>query len=369
MLKKMLILDPCPTSMTYKMLYFLRNYFDIRLISLSTKFNKKDYEELGIPGEVFDFQGRRYLRDKKFIKGTLEVLNFLSRMMKLRLSKHDFVLARTEPNLIGYFLFKFFKNSKKIYLPYDISLFRFGQDTTKRSKIDIVSEKYCFQKADYIIHKGPKEEISWIRKSEINNIKGKIINFLPYCFDGWMQPIKKEKDKLKGINLVYIGGVDRDDPRYRIQIKDIFKKIAETGINLHCYSLDPVDKELHKRIFIHNPLDNKELNKKMGKYHYGINIFFNNNKVDPRWPKTALSNKILSYLEAGIPIIITKEITFMTEIVEKYGCGVVIEEKDLKNLKNILKKQNYPRILKGVEKARKDLLMSKKIKNLIKDLT
>jgi hypothetical protein len=111
------------------------------------------------------------------------------------------------------------------------------------------------------------------------------------------------------------------------------------------------------------------LNKEISKYHYGIaTAFFDKNVVDKRFLKTTLGNKFMSYLEAGIPIIINDEMVFHSDLIRKYNCGVVISEEDLPNLKKILKKQNYPALIEGVKKARQDLLMSKNVKKIIEVL-
>lgn len=367
--ENLLIIDPEPTSIVHKLLYFLKDHYNITFISLSKRCDKSEFEKLGIETYVFNFQGQRYLRDKKIIQGLKETFKFLKKIREIKKGRFDVVLARTEPNLVGYFLFKIFKGSKKVYFPYDISLFRFGQNTKKRSKLDIFAEKYCFQKADLIIHKGPENELNLIKKYEINNILAKRINFLPYCFDQWLSKINKPKDKLPNINLVYIGGLDGNDPRYKLQWQDLFRIMTkDNGMYLHCYCLDPIEKINNKQIVMHKPLSNQELNKVMGKYQYGTNIFFHNKIVDNRWVKTSLSNKFFSFLEAGIPIIVNDELEFMAKLVKKYHCGVVVSEKDFYNLKDILSKQNYPKLLLGVKRARKEFLMNKHIPRLIKAL-
>lgn len=116
-------------------------------------------------------------------------------------------------------------------------------------------------------------------------------------------------------------------------------------------------------------LPNDELNKKLGDYQFGIHLFFSDPEKTPEYLiKNPVPNKIFSYLEAGIPIIINDEMEYMADLIRKYDCGIVIEEKNLKNLNSIIKKKDYSKLLNGVNKARKDLMMSKNIKRLIQEL-
>jgi hypothetical protein len=337
------------------------------------------YEDLGIKVYSYNFQGQRYLRDKRYFSSIKVIAKFLFKFFFLKMQRFDYVLARTEPNIIGFLLFKIFPKSKKIYFPYDISLFRYENPQKKRTKLDIISEKYCFKNADYILHKGPKDEIEWIKKREKYPISGKDIQFLPFCFDQWIMPFKTNKEKLKNLHLVYIGGLYYNykdstkillsDPRYKLQWFELFKLFSKQKIHIHAYSLDPVKDISNKYIHLYRSLPDKKLNSKLGIYKYGINIFFHNKEnFDKRWWRAALSNKIFSYLEAGIPFIVNDELEFMANIIRKFKCGIVISEKDLPNLRKILEKQNYKKLLEGVKKAREHFRISKQIKILIDEL-
>ena len=112
MKKKLLMMSIAPTSMTYKMLYFLRNYLDITLISLSRKdkYPEEIYKKLGIKVYSFNFGGQGYWKNKNIFLCLKEILKFVFNFAKIKREKYDFVLAKTEPNYIGYILFKIFKN-------------------------------------------------------------------------------------------------------------------------------------------------------------------------------------------------------------------------------------------------------------------
>ena len=372
MKRKMFILDSGYNTLTYKMVYFLRDYFEIFLISLSKKdeHSKEDYKKLGIETRFFNIVGRGYLKKKEFFKGFKEIFGFLFETIKLKikLNKKDFVFARLGDNWVGEFLFKMFKKQKKIYFPYDIGLFYWKNPKIQRSKRDIKAEKYCFENADFILHKGPEDELNMIKESEAK-IKGKPIQFLPYCFDEWMLPLKNPKTNPKKISMVFIGHFLLNNNLFRIPTDKIYKSVAKQGIALHIYAYEELKKLKGKNLYIHSPIPSKKLIKEMTNYDYLISLsFWDKKKISERFLKTTIGNRLFTPLEAGIPVVIDEEGEFASEIVKKYGCGIILSENDVPNIKKILQKQNYKKLLKNVEKAREDLRMSKQIKRLISEL-
>jgi len=360
--RKFLLIDMYPTSLTYKLLYSLKDYFEITYIILQNKeFNLlEDYKKWGIKIYFFDFK-------KQKLKNGLKLI---WRLFLERIRGYDFVLGRAGPNWPTYLIFKLFESSKKIYLPYDIFLYLW-KDQSVRPKIGIFFEKSNLKNADFIIHKGPKDQLKLLKKNGITHLKSKPIQFIP-CFEEWIVPLNKKKtDQL---SVAYIGIAPKDDPLFRVSWADEFKQISKQNIDLHLFILKAAkiqefEKLSERNIFYHNPLSNKRLNEEISKYHYGLAAtFFNKDIVDERMLKTSIGNKFLSYLEAGIPIIINDELEFCADLVRKYNCGVVISEKDLSNLREVLEKQDYQKLLLGVKRAREDLRLSKYNKIFLKEL-
>jgi len=369
--KKILIIDCGSPSLTYKIVYFLRKYFEITLIQLLIRGGVAtgEYEKLGVKFYSFNIIGCGYSNPFKILSGFREILNFLFFLNKLKKQKYNYVLTKVGYNRVAYLIFKIFKDSKKIYFPYDIDLFSQSNKGDRR-KLEIFAEKYCFENADYIFHKGPEWELDLIKKEEVKKIEGRPIQLLPWCFDEWMSPLRSNKSKQKKIQLIYAGGYpSKFDPLYKIQFREVAKLIAKQSIDLHIYPLQKVKAFREREIHIHKSLPNAILNRKISKYHYGISIsFLNKDKIDPRFSKTTVGNKIFTYLEAGIPIIIDDNAEFMASLVRKYNCGIVISEKDLYNLSEIIRQADYDFLMQGVKKARENLLMSKNIKKIFLQL-
>jgi len=360
--KKLLFVDMYPTSLAYKLLYALKEDFDITLIILQEKTNShltEDYNSLGIKIHYFDVN-----KKKK------ELIKFFLKLIAERMKGYDYVLGKSGPSWFSYLIFKIFNSSKKIYFPYDIFLFLWKNQNIMRPKLGIMFEKSNLKNADFIINRCEEDETKLLRKDEVKKVNGKVIQFIP-CFDDWIVPINKKKTK--ELSLVYLGVCPDKEIIFRIPWLDLFNRTSDLGIDQHIYPLKSVEKQEFskidkKNVFYHEPLPNKELNREISKYHYGTMIsFYDKNIIDERFLKIAFGNKLLCYLEAGLPTIVDDE-TIGAEFVRKYNCGVVISEKDIPNLKKILKKQNYPELLKGVERAREKFRMSKNSKKIMEEL-
>ena len=363
--RRFLMIDMYPTSLAYKLLYILKDYFEITLIVLQDKKTSnlllENYKELGIKIYFFDPNNRKK-----------EIFKLIFRLIIERFKGYKFVLGKSGPNWPTYLIFKIFNSSKKIFFPYDIFLFLWKNQNI-RPKVGVMFEKSNLKRADFIIHKGPEDQLNLIKKEEVRKIEGKPIQFIP-CFDKWVIPITK--NKTKELSLVYIGGCPDKEIIFRIPFANLFKKISDQGINLHIYPIKTVkkqgfDKISRKNIFYHDSLSNKMLNTEISKYHYGLasGAFFDKKIVDDRMLKTTIGNKFFSYLEAGIPIITDDDAKFPVYLIKKYNCGVIVSEKDMPNLRKIIEKQNYSKLLKGVEKAREELRLSKYAKKLLTELT
>jgi hypothetical protein len=77
------------------------------------------------------------------------------------------------------------------------------------------------------------------------------------------------------------------------------------------------------------------------------------------------SNKFFNYLEAGIPIIVSDELKFMSWIVKRYQIGIVVKKEELNNLKNIIFEHDYNQMIENVIKVREKLSFQYNNKRLL----
>jgi len=130
--------------------------------------------------------------------------------------------------------------------------------------------------------------------------------------------------------------------------------------------VDPNYKEVMKSKFfhLHNPIYGKDFQKKISIYDWGIYMFRRNlKKMNVPPCDMAFGNKISSYLEAGLPIIVNSELKFVSEVVKNNEFGIVIN--NVNELDEVLEKINYDKMLLKIKEKRTKFAFSSNSDNLI----
>jgi hypothetical protein len=68
-----------------------------------------------------------------------------------------------------------------------------------------------------------------------------------------------------------------------------------------------------------------------------------------------LSAKLFSYIQAGLPVLISEEYRFMAGICRKYGIGLVLSRAEVAHLRDRLAEVDYEQLLINVESAKQEL--------------
>jgi hypothetical protein len=237
-------------------------------------------------------------------------------------------------------------------------------------KSEVKFEKYNLENADGIIARNLESKDVSRRFSF--KYPSKSILFLDYCdTENFQAPSKNSLDNEKDISLVYSGGIFGPSALKSswgiIDFDILIKSLAHSQLNLHLYPFpnEPISyysellemEKTNSHLTIYPAVSNFKLASEIGKYHFGI---LPNFKVDG-YPildfklDMCTSNKFFNYLEAGIPIIVSNELKFMSWIVKRYQIGIVVEKKDLNNLKTIIFEYDYEQMIKNVVAVRNKL--------------
>jgi len=281
----------------------------------------------------------------------------------------------------GLGLFTFLSNfllSKKVpraYYAYDIIAYYDQKNNPKKlgirshnlSSFSAVLkrlEKYYFKNFDGIIHKGPKNELSFLDYS----VNAPDFTLSVGCLEDWTHPPKKKS--MKEIHLALAGPPVEGD-YYTHPFKDLIKEITSQKIHLHTYGHSGpnqnyfLNEEKNNPYFhYHERLSPEELNKELSNYHYGLIPDFFNSRLDPLWGKTSMGHKISNIIEAGLPVIVSSDLKVMSDLVKEYKIGICIDYKDLKNLRTILEKGNYKRLQNNVKLTQRKIAIKKVSRDL-----
>ncbi len=385
MKKQIIFLEPYPTIMIYKISKLLRKkgYKTISIRLLESKdrtfdFYSNAYDKIinfnlsffkinikNLPSIIFSL----FQKTKSILKAFLEISKL----------KPYVIICRGKPYWPCALSIKFFKKFPRIFFPYDIR--SEGFESLKLAKdsglknFEINSEKYCFENADGIIHKGAPDELEHLdgrifKKINFQELK---LNFQPYTSNEFIIPFNKNKlskfdNELHIIQASSIGSVD---PSVSSFLFDYLIELTKEKIHVHQYTqpntlssneiMDSLNKKYGDKInpkyfHFHKPLNPKELIKEISKYDFGIFV------PGPKKGKYHLEaakntgNKLASYLEAGIPYIYPPELKYIHELSKKYKIDFCF--KNPKEIKK-LKKLNYKEIEKRIDNARRDFNMEK----------
>ncbi len=75
--------------------------------------------------------------------------------------------------------------------------------------------------------------------------------------------------------------------------------------------------------------------------------------VGRRHLQTALASKMFAYLAAGLPVVVSPELTFMASLIERLGVGLVVSAHDIPRLSAILDAADWSRLRANVARAQR----------------
>lgn len=306
------------------------------------------------------------------LNDVLSIKNFMIFMKKIfskegkfffrQIKKLDpYIVQISGPDIFTLFGLYLFRKNKIIYYAYDIfkpykKKFSLKKGSGRMIYLNTLLEKLYIRKAKGIIHKGPEG----VFKFSGYNISVPSIPFLPGCLEEWCLPYKKKS--FKNINIVYAGGawIKWDG---HVSFLDIIKTITDQKIHFHLSSpyfpqinSEKIFDDLKKRnsyFHVHKKCDFNILTKNLSKYNFAIipDYVYDKSIVNPSFSKITLGSKLFTYMEAGLPIIVSDQMEFMKDIVESNNIGKGVNYNDLKNLRNILLEFKQEDIKKNIKKA------------------
>ena len=265
-----------------------------------------------------------------------------------------------------------FSNAPVVYRPYDF-VNRYDPD-----KIDGMfpaggpheAERFIIGESRAIYHMGWNSVADFIR--EHLGFNGPMASIHPGCMDYFAPTAKHRRlsDEDGELHVVYAAGLPPigADPRklgYADQLGK-FRALAEQGIHLHVHApytdaemwerqLKPYAELAAESRFVHieEVLEYPDLVSTLTRYDYAY-CFFDTDKVDwaPEF-RGGIGNNVFTYLESGLPLITSPESVGVAEIVNRTGCGIVVETAMLGGLEQMIRSADKERLSQKVELARK----------------
>ncbi|HCS19768.1 MAG TPA: hypothetical protein DIW47_04250 [Bacteroidetes bacterium] len=241
---------------------------------------------------------------------------------------------------------------------------------------DIPFEKYCIENADGLIASS-LELIPAKKLFKVANLPPTI--FFPlYCDNSEFSTAISTSTE---VNIVYVGGISSfSDTNPDSQITNyhyLINELDSQKIHFHIYPSPHVKKEiiseyqdLSNRLnyfHMHSTVAMSQLSAELSQYDFGIiPFFYNDSWIDNPKLKYSISLKLFNYLEAGLPIIISRDIFFQSWLVKRYDCGIVLSNRqEISTLSTLVKKENASRLKENVLTARHHLSLDAQIPRLL----
>jgi glycosyltransferase involved in cell wall biosynthesis len=376
--KQIVFIEPNPTALTYRLARSLKltERYETVLVSFSKidrKFFGKAYDTI-LNLELSHKFKLKNLKDLWKKIANKDIRNFFERINKMK----PYIFQITGPDLFSLMALSFLQKnlSPKIYYSNDLwgadkRNFFLTREFWGRGELQKFCERRCFKKVDGILSKMSLKDFEFLK---YDVIIPKLALF-PSNLDEWTFAPKKKKNKT--IHVVY-GGSPNAVGGEKISFMEVIKIVTSQEIYIHTYG--PCLRESDTQKFLKESKKNKyyinhekvtpyKLNAELSEYNYGIfPEFLEQSKADlnPTLIKTQLCAKIINYIEAGLPIIVNKQFEYMTGIIEKYGIGFGIDSEDLKHLRKILEKKDYPKLQKNIKKFQETFNWKNKLKDIEK---
>lgn len=290
-------------------------------------------------------------------------------------------------------LAKFFSKSKVIFNFYDIPSTAIVKEDIESLwnkedvKLDFFSERFACERCNGLIFGYSAEVVDRLKGRY--TISGPMLEFHSYPCDEFMSvDAGKYSDKDGKIHIVQGGMVIPSSVPEKFKRDGMYHKLIEIltmqGIYFDIYVTARRIKRGYDD-YIHssekNPLFRfnarmllDQATKEFSKYDFGSILICYNNKVEVIYKRKAfieehrgmrLTDRFFTYLESGLPILISDDYIYGAKLVREYGIGIVVSQKDLNNLSEIINSYDREKLRANVKKAQKDLSMERHIGRLI----
>jgi hypothetical protein len=206
-----------------------------------------------------------------------------------------------------------------------------------------------------------------------------ILFFPVYCDNDYFQNAPKTFSN-DAIHLVYAGGVAgsfRNKAHFgSIQFHDLIKTLSAQRIHFHIYP-SPAnfkgDLDEYKAIseenpwfHFHEPVNQEDLHRELSKYHFGIIPFFKKDAgLSLEKTKYATALKLFNYIEAGLPVIVSRDVYYQSWITERYKAGIVIQSDDIPMLRHRIEQTDYSSLVRQLVEQREKISLQRHIPRLI----
>jgi len=263
-----------------------------------------------------------------------------------------------------------------------------GENVLNLHELQLKCEKYMVHESDGLIIPGDNN----FQKALKQQYPGKstmMLNFLSYPIKDFIFNVEQSMSpqRPKNLKLVYTGSIIPTTLKHPESLfgngymVDISSLLLKQGFSLDIYH-NPAANQKESMKFYYPELmklmeENSHfrilagkypwlLNKDLGQYHFGIILFdFSIIKTSYKQTKYILPSKLLGYIEAGLPVLVSEEQEAICDFVTRWEIGIIIKKAHLNNIFELIRSHDYSVLRKNVKKVRNVLSMENESVRLI----
>lgn len=370
--RKILYICPLPTFNLVRQSIYLRRTGEFETILLTESPWLKDFTE-----KCFDTV---YVYDSCYTLANIlkEVQPYIIHILgSICHSEYFAILARLLSKCI--IVFEFF-DVASLCVPKENAVEIWGK---VNAELGFFSERFACERCNGLIF-GYSPEAWEILKSRYR-ISSPMLAFHSYACDKFINDDNGKYSDVDGrIHIVYGGNVVRSHIHERIfgdvQFHSLIEKITKQGIYFDIYPTPHISHIRAKQQFGDYVLLSKrnqlfnfkkgltpdEATREFSKYDFGAMIYlFDRGTCLEEHNRTRLPGKVFTYLEAGLPIIVSEELQYVSKLVKEHEIGIVVSQKDLDNLPEVIDSYDREKLKANIKKAQTELGMDKQIGRLI----
>lgn len=276
-------------------------------------------------------------------------------------------------------VFEFF-DIPSLSIPKEDAIEMFGK---ANAELIYFSEKFACEKSDGLII-GYFPEAHEILKNRYD-ISAPMLEFHSYVCEEFISDSNgKYSDLDRKTHLVYGGNVAPSYSREKllgdVMFHSLVEKVIKQGIYFDIYCTPHSSSIKFKHEFWDYILMAKksglfkfekgvplnEATKKFAKYDFGAMIYlFDRGTFLSEHNSMRVPGKVFTYIEAGLPILISEELQSVAKIVKEHEIGTVVSQKDLDNLPDVISRYDREKLNANVLKAQRELSMERHIGRLV----
>lgn len=149
---------------------------------------------------------------------------------------------------------------------------------------------------------------------------------------------------LQGICLDVYNAYDNGDPRF-----DHYRQLSEKN---------PL-------LTYHTAISRTRIFQTLSRYDYAwLVLNYEHSKVKKEIYKNTMTTKIYDYLTAGLPVIVSEELEYISEFVARWGVGFSMAYKNIHNLKDVLERTDREQLVLNVKRFQEHWELGRQIDRL-----